>query len=369
MRTFQLILIFILLTLLSCGGKDSKSPSASEMEYSELLNIVPADGYTKVEIRTRANGNPVATYLLVPRDKEVPSGLPQGEVIRIPVKSLVVNTTAYALPLKELKSLNVIKGVTDASFFNMPEIQQGLKSGAIVDLGNSQQPSVEKIVELHPDGIMINLFEGMSNAALPTAGVPYIKFADNLESSPLGRAEWIKFLGVLTGTETVADSIFNQVEKKYNALARKAANVTKRPKVLTDNMYEGIWYVPAGNSVAAKVLKDAGGDFPWKDNGDTGSLSLSYEEVLDKANDADIWILKVFGTKLDSDKLAQMDNRYTQFLPYKKGNVWYSDTQDSGLFDYAAFHPELLLSDYLAIIHPEVVNGQVPRFFKKMVSK
>ena len=194
----------------------------------------------------------------------------------------------------------------------------------------------------------------------------YLKFADNLEYTPLGRAEWIKFLGLLTGKEKEAQKIFNQVEAEYNALLQQSKEATNKPKVLVENMYEGVWYVPGGNSVSAQMLNDAGATYPWAQDKRNGSLPLTYEEVLAKAGDADIWLLKVFGQQLTKASLAEMDKRYTQFQPYKTGKIWYSDTSTSGLFDYSAFHPETVLSDYLIIIHPELAKGKTPRYFKQI---
>lgn len=369
MKQFSFLLILSILFFSGCNNSGEKKSVEGKLKYSDLLTISTNDGYTKVEIRTKPGEKPVATYLLIPEGNSVPEELPkEGEIIRTPVKKLIVNTAVYAYPMKELGAINTIKGIFDASFFSMPEIKRKLQSGAIVDVGNSQSPSVEKIVEMSPDGIMINLYEGMDVPQIVTSGVPYIKLADNLETSALGRAEWIKFIGLLTGTEIQADSIFKSVESNYLQLKKRASEARVRPKVLTDNMYEGVWYVPGGNSSAAGLLADAGATYPWADNIDSGSLSLSYEEVLDKGGDADIWLLKLYNCTLTSEKLKSLDVRYTQLAPYKTGKVWYSDTSVSGLFDLTAFHPDLLLADYISIFHPELATGHTPVFFKLMLS-
>lgn len=370
MKQLVELTLLLLVLLSSCASKTTESAATQHdigTEYAELLSIIPSEGYTRVEVRTKKGEKPTAIYLLVSRDGDIPSGLPEGEVIRVPVQSLVVNTSAYGYPLKELGSLDIIKGVMDAPYFTMAEIQDGLKQGAIADVGNSQQPTVEKIVELAPDGILINLFEGMNAGALPTAGTPYIKMTDNLESTPLGRAEWIKFLGLLVGKKAEADTIFSNVVAKYTSLANRAKSAGNKPKVLVENMYEGVWYVPGGNSVSARLLEDAGADYPWINEHKNGSLSLSFEEVLSKAGDADIWLLKVFGQQLSKASLLAMDKRYSQFRPFKTSKVWYSDTSTSGLFDYNAFHPEMVLADYVCIFHPELADKSYKlKFFQQM---
>ncbi len=362
----KILYLLLLLPLLSgCSGR-SNSDKTQGVQYSRLLSILPADGYTKVEVRTDTAGTPVAIYLLVDRDAPVPNSLPKGEIIKVPVQGLVVNSSVYAAPIEELGALGCITGVLDAQYFSMPSIKQGLASGKIKDMGNSQSPTVEKIVELAPDGIMINLYEGMNTATLPTVGVPYIKMADNLETSPLGRAEWIKFLGLLTGRQERADSIFTAVVTEYKSLQAKTSGVKKRPKILTENMYEGVWYVPAGQSVAAQLIYDAGGYYPWAENAKIGSLMLSFEEVLDKAGDADFWIIKNYGSKFDKETLLSMDKRYSAFASIDKNGVYWSDTSTSGIFDVINFHPEVLLREYIKIFHPQLLPQYKLQYFRPL---
>lgn len=366
MRSCGLWCTILLLCLCSCAGQKCDTATDTGMKYAKLLTIIPEEGYTRVEVRSKEGNKTPTTYLLIPEGAEKPHVA--GEVIHVPVKSLVVNSTVYAYPLKELGKIDVVKGVTDAAYFTMPEIQQGLKQGTVIDAGNSQSPTVEKIVDLNPDGILINLYEGMNMGSLPTAGVPYIKFADNMEPTALGRAEWIKFLGLLTGREAEADSIFSEVEKEYKNLQNLASTSKSRPKVLVENMYEGVWYVPGGGSVAGTMLSDAGALYPWASNTDSGSLALSYEEVFSKAEDADIWLLKVYGMTPDKTTLRKMDERYSQFQPFKTGKIWYSDTSISGLYDIIAFHPEKILKEQIAIFHPELLPDYQLNYYQQIAT-
>lgn len=366
MKTLLSLCLALILLLVSCKGREyNEKMDNGDITYAELLEIDRREGYVEVKVKSASDGSAIATYILVPRENRLPDKIPVGEIIRIPVRSLIVNSSVYASPLQELNRIDVIKGVTDASYFAMPEIQHRLKSGIIEDVGSSQSPSAEKIINMHPDGILVNIYEGMEINAMPTTGISNIKFADNLESTPLGRAEWIKFLGLLTGTENKADSIFNKVAKEYNALKYKLKSSEKIPKVLTDNMYEGIWYVPGGRSASAVIIKDAGGFYPWENNQKNGSLALSYEEILDKAADADVWIMKGFGP-MSYSSLFSADERYCQFKAFKERKIWYSDTSVSQLFDKVAFHPEQLLADYIDIIHPKDEGDNHLRFFYKI---
>jgi iron complex transport system substrate-binding protein len=219
---------------------------------------------------------------------------------------------------------------------------------------------------LKPDGVVISLYEGMNVPDLSSAGVKYIKFADNLETTPLGRAEWLKFIGLLTNKETEADSIFNVVKDRYLHLKNSVSEKTHRPKVMVETMYEGIWYVPGGNSFQANMLADAGANYPWSDDKSTGSLSLSYEEVLNRCENADFWIVKVYDKNLTKSSLSELDNRYSRFKTFRNGNIYYSDTSKSQLFEEFPFHPDLLLEDYIKILHSGNNKVDNLRYFNKI---
>lgn len=205
----------------------------------------------------------------------------------------------------------------------------------------------------------------MDSQGVSGRNVKYVKFAENLESTPLGRAEWLRFIGLLTGEEQRADSIFNKTVENYEALKKKVAAVEKKPKVISETMYEGVWYMAAGDSYAARLLSDAGADFPWASNKGTGSLSLSFEEVLAKGGDASYWLIKAFGP-MTKQKLLASDKRYSRFKALDAGGVYYSDTSSSRYFEDTPFHPDRLLKDYLIIFHPELLPGDTLTYFRQL---
>lgn len=366
---YTLILVFSFCFLTSCTGEknaNSGKDVTGEQKYAELLSIAKFPEYTKVEVKTdKRQSKPVATYILVDRNRPVPADLPSGEVIKVPLQSAVLSTTVHAEAFKELNSLGIIKGVTDASFFTTPEIKKGLLDKTIADVGTLQSPSVENLIALKPDAVIINLYEGMDSQGVSGRNVKYVKFAENLESTPLGRAEWLRFIGLLTGEEHRADSIFNKTVENYEALKKKVAAVEKKPKVISETMYEGVWYMAAGDSYAARLLSDAGADFPWASNKGTGSLSLSFEEVLAKGGDASYWLIKSFGP-MTKQKLLASDKRYSRFKALDAGGVYYSDTSSSRYFEDTPFHPDRLLKDYLIIFHPELLPGDTLTYFRQL---
>lgn len=360
------IMFLMLALLVSCSqNKDSKNAgdADNEMRYSKLLRMYsPEAGVTVAEVVDPWDSTRVAgKYVLLEEGKKAPDGFADATAISVPVKNIVAFSSVHAAALDELGHIDVVKGVADASYFKLKPIVDGLASGKVVDIGLPSSPSAEKVIDLDPQGIVLNLYEGMDISAVEKVGVPLIKFAENMEQSPLGRAEWIKLLGALTGEKEKADSIFASVEKRYEALCTEGKRITKKPKVLADNMYNGVWYISGGGSYQAHMIADAGGIWPWRDDTSTGSLNLSYEQVLDKAEDADIWMIKGFDPKMTRKSLIASDPRYAHFAAVDNGGVWYCDSSTSDIFESTPFHPDLLLAEYIAIFTGDISKT---RYFK-----
>lgn len=367
-KVFLSFIVAVVLLIAGCKSKKSEKISVYENEtnYSEYLKIDRQEDFIRVRIINPWDPTSLlATYILVARDSETKI-LPEGTVVKTPVESLVAYSSVPVHALEELGGIDVVKGVADARYMTSAYVKEGLKNGKVVDVGLPASPSKELILSVKPDGILLNLYEGMDISAVESMDVAKLKMVDNMEKTPLGRAEWIRFIGLLTGKETMADSIFNSVVKNYRSLCEDISSLSTKPKILTETPYEGTWYVSGGDSFQANLIKDAGGVYFMGDDSSTGSLFLSFEQVLEKGWDSDVWLIKVFGGELSKDRLLREDSRYTNFKPLKSGRVFFSDTSKSNLFDEVTFHPDLLLRDYAIIFHPEEFKGERLRYFTQM---
>lgn len=367
---FSMTLLFLTTGCINSGNEKREKTSGKDLApVAGNLRLSQEEGYKLARFYGEKDSiTPLATYILAPADKPLPENLPSGTVVRVPIKSALIFSTVTAEALKELQSLDVVKGVVDKQFFAQPEIKEGLKTGRIIDAGSASLPSTEKIIAMRPDAILLNQYDGMDVTGIDELGIPVIKMVDNLELTPLGRAEWIKFLGALTGKETLSDSLFRGVSERYQKAASSTSTLSQSPVVLTDNLYQGVWYVPGGNSFQARMIQDAGGKYFLKNDKSTGSLSLSFEQVLKEGRNADIWLLKVWGIELDKEGLLSLDERYANFKAVKTGGVYYANTADGLIFNDMVYHPDLLLTDYAAIFRA-FSEGKDPgplRYFKKM---
>lgn len=352
----------------SGSGYDSLTQEGDTItSQASLLTIIDHGDYTTAIIANPwdSTGQPLQTLVLVPADKPLPTQMPDGTVVKVPLRNSLVFSSVHAGVIDELGAIAAIKGVCDAEYFKIPAIAAGLADGSVTDAGNSMSPSLERIMLLNPDAILRSPYQNSTAGALETAGIPIIECADYMESTPLGRAEWIKLLGELYGRRAEAAKIYDDVATTYNNIKEKTAATAHKPKVISETVTDGVWYIPGGNSYMARLFIDAGGEYPWSDNTATGSLPLDFQAVYDKAADADIWLVKSYGKEdMTLDNLRSLYPLNERFKAFGSGGVFACNTATTTLYEDFPFHPEKLLLEYYRIFHPEAGAGETV-YFKK----
>jgi iron complex transport system substrate-binding protein len=309
--------------------------------------------YTVVTVADPWKGGILHRYVLVPRDTDLPDNLPEGTVVRTPVERALVYSSVHTSLLDELGAISAVRGVVDSQYFIDSTIVQGVARGAIADCGNSMNPTVEKVIDMQPDAILLSPYQDASYGQIAKLGIPLIECADYLEYDPLGRAEWVKFYGELVGRRAEADSLYDAIVNAYNEMKQTAAGAESHPTVVTEMVISGVWHVPGGQSYMARILHDAGAQYLWADDKNTGSLALDFNQVLAVAQDADYWFIK--WTNINSLKdLQGMYELNKEMAAFKNGRVYVCDTDKTRFFDRIPFHPEVLLREFAAILHPEL---------------
>lgn len=343
-------LLILSCVLVACNTTtDDGSNGENSLKYAQLLTMEEHDGYTLATIANPWGKGILHRYVLVPEGQQVPDSLPEATIVFTPIKSALIYSSVHTGLLAELGAPQVIKGVTDVQYFTDSLVLKGVARGEITDCGSSMSPTIEKVIELHPDAVLLSPYQDVNYGQLTTLGTPLIECADYMEQTPLGRAEWIKFYGALVGKEREADSIFSSVVREYEKLKteRQAAHIS-HPKVLTETVISGIWNVPGGKSYMAQMIMDAGGKYPWDSDDHSGSLSLDFNQVLAVAQDADVWLVKSFNISSYSDLKGayELNDRFDAF---KNRKVYTCDTNATRLFERFPFHPELLLQEFCNI--------------------
>lgn len=372
---FYLLLLVILVS--GCKRDDnantlSKPAATNQIRQAKGLEIYGYQGYTIVKI---SNPWPKATkeytYVLQQKDAVIPDSLKTFPVIPVPIRTIVVTSTTHIPSLEMLGEENTLVGFPSLDLISSEKIRTRIESGKIKELGNNQNLNTEVLIDLQPD-LIVGFGIDNNNPTLDNLqkkGLQIMLNGDWNEQSPLGKAEWIKFFGALYNKEDLAEKLFANIEKEYQttlALAQKAAS---KPTVVQGAIYENQWYLPHGNSWGSVFIRDAGGKYIWSESQGTGSLSLPFETVLEKAGEADFWIGSAQFTSL---KAMTTDNpHYSQFKAYRNKKV-YSFSNKKGktggliFYELAPNRPDLVLKDMLKILHPELLPDYQLYFFEQL---
>ena len=364
----------ICLFLSACGG-GNKSTSASfneeliPMKYAENLLMMKGEGYTRVQLRNPWDTTSVLnTYILVDKKSEMPEQLPQGTVVRTPLSKALVYTATHCNLIHELGAVSSIGGICEIQYIKVPEIVEGCKNGTIVNAGEGTNPDIEKIIDLHPDALMLSPYENSGgHGQVEKLKVPIIECADYMETSALGSAEWIRFYGMLFGKQALADSIFAEVEKNYNELKAMSTSQPVKPKLMCEWKSGSAWYVPGGRSTTGRLYHDAGAEYAFNHYPNSGAVPLSFETVFDKAQDADIWLMKYnHATDKTLTSMREDYGPYAQFKAYKQKQVYGCNTAYKEYYEDFPFHPDKVLKDLIKIFHPTLLPDYELKYFDKL---
>ena len=372
MRTLRTLCLLCaaLLCLGACGrgntGAGDTVRATDTIRYARNLRIEYFDEYISVKIR-----DPWDTlrqrqhYVLVNRNQPVPTQLPaDGIVIRIPVERAVIYTSVHTAIAEELGALDRVAGVCEPQYITSPTVLSRIADGRIADLGNSTSPNVEKIIDIGTDLIIASPFENSGYGSAEKLGIPIVEAADYMENHPLGRTEWVLFYGLLLGHRAEAEKVFADTERHYLTLKGLAAEVEYRPTVLLERRYGTSWAVPSGGSYIGVMHADAGADYVFRDYAGTKSVHLTFEEVYDRAGDADCWFLK-YDTRapFTYTLLKQEYEPYANFRPWQERRVFACNTITSTYYDDITLHPDRVLEDLIAIYHPDLLPDHQQRYY------
>ena len=433
--------LLALLVLTACQGGKTTAGEAEEgdtlkMKYAKLLTIVKygekgtasldkdAEGaeyqYAEVNVANPWKaGTLLHRYILIPKGEEGDKTVTRlalqrtsgmgctTDTVRTPVERSAVFIAPHCQLMYELGCQQAIRGVCDLNYINIPDVRKRAASAgkassgnassgnasaqnSIVDCGSSMAPDIERIIALKPEAILVSPFENSGGyGKLDKLHIPIIEAADYMESSPLGRAEWMKFYGMLFGKdknisttvagkalttvvgkalttvagkaseatlpascELKADSLFAKIEKEYLKLKAEAGKLPKGLSILTERKTGNVWYVPGGQSTIGILLKDANARYIFSDDKHSGSLPMSPEQILAKGSQVDVWAFKYFGgAPLSQVQLLQEYDGYKALAAFSRGNIYQVDTSTVPYFELTSFHPELLLREFIILAH------------------
>lgn len=375
-----LFIVFIGLIFLGCKEAKETETTVDQLENTTDFSISYAEGFQiddrgSYKILTVSNPWPGADksyrYVLMNKGEEVQISEENDGIITVPIQSIVVTSTTHIPSLELLEETNSLVGFPNLNYISSAATRARIDQGAIAELGINEDLNTEVLIDLKPDALVTFAVEGGNQTVtnIQQVGIPVLYNSDWTENHPLGKAEWIKFFGLLFDKFEEASEVFSAIETDYLAAKTLASNTTTSPTVLSGAMYRDIWYLPQGDSWAAQFIKDAGGNYLWQDSKGSGSLSLNIESVLEKGQQADFWIGP--GQFSSYNQLAEANAAYEQFKAFQEQTV-FTFTAKKGAtggviyYELAPNRPDLVLKDMIKILHPELLEDYELYFFSRL---
>jgi iron complex transport system substrate-binding protein len=382
LQKIPLLILFIILSLFGC--KDSKTHKTSDSttavinetnSYAKGFQIKKLKTHTLLEILNPwPNAEKSFKYLIVTENQLKQNSFSSSDydaIITVPINKIVVTSTTHIPSLELLNMETNLIGFPGTDYISSEKTRLLIDKGIVRELGKNEGINTEVLIDLNPDIVVGFGIDGNNKSfeTLKNSGIPILYNGDWVESSPLAKAEWIKFFGVLFNKEHQADSIFNSIEKDYLKAKKEALNIKFKPTVLSGAMHKDVWYLPSGNSPEAQLLKDANVNYLWSETNGNGSLALSFETVFNTAQHANIWISPSYYATLNDLKKA--NEHYTTFDAYKNNAVFtFSNTKGKTggvlYYELGIARPDLVLKDLIKICHPELLEDYQPYFFKPL---
>lgn len=346
-------------------------PDKSEVVDAENFSITYENSYQVLTVDEPYSGAEPESYVLVKCGAPAPElsdDLADAQQISVPISSLYSGSTTHLPLVAELGVLDVLTGMSNGSYVSDTAVVDRIASGDVAEYAAGGTIDTEAVVVAAPDVVMTGGTDDPAYAQLREAGIGVVANAEWLEASPLGRAEWIKVMAALTGTEVRAAEAYDGIRRDYLQVADKAAGAEPAP-VLLGGMSQGTWYMSSGGSYMGRLFSDAGATWPWQDVTSTGSLPLDFEAVVAEASDAPTWLVVNSWTSI-GDALAD-DERYGDLAAVGTGQVWNANKAlgpggGNDFYERGVLRPDLVLSDLVAVLHPELLPDHEFTFYQRL---
>lgn len=364
--------LFILVIISSCQLDETnfvKPPQIIPNQFAQNFSIQQRADYTILTVQDAYEGaRDSFQYILYKDENKRPTNYPNATFIQLPIRRSVAMSTTHVAMLTALQQDTTIVGV--AGLLYNERLQQQVTSGKIQNLGDGATLNYEQLLALAPDVVFtfgVNDLESVQK--IKSLGMKPVVVSEFRDDSPLARAEWLRFFACFYDALPLADTIFQNVVRDYQATKIQAALLSNLPKVFTGIPYQGTWYVPSGESFVAQFIRDAGGNYIWKDSQGTMSLALDVEAVFAQAQHAQKWL--DVGYVFSKDAVAQSDSRFTQFDAFQTGEMYNYTKRVSAaggfdIYESAVVRPDLVLKDIAKALHPQLLPAHEFYYYERL---
>ena len=378
MNVVRFFYLLCFCSVLFCCKSTSRKQSSGEQTVKEKVDTVSRihikyakgfwleerEGYVVLNIKDpQESSHTHYQYALVPRGSTVqtPKDLP---VVALPVRSAICMTSLQLSNFIKLGAMDRVVGITSTRFLFNKDMQRQVDEGLTRRIGIEGNFDNEVIMSINPDLMLISPFKRGGYDAVKDIGIPLVPHLGYKEMTPLGQAEWIKFVGLLLGMEDVANREFDRIEQRYNSLKGMVGEVKRRPVVFSGELRGGVWYAVGGKSFLAQLFHDAGADYFLKDDPRSGGVTLDFETVYNQAESADYWrIANSFAGEYCYEALKAQDERYADFKAFKEKHVVYCNMREKPFYESMPAEPEVVLADMIRVFHPEILPDHGPGYY------
>ena len=378
---FALFGLIFITSLTACTQRSGDQSSfSSEKAKTQTIKVRYAEGFSVEEFKNFTllrifnpfqNQSDTLRYMLVSGGETVPENTGNAQVIRTPIESMIATSTTHVALTEMLESNRVIKGMVGAEYVYSRKVRERLQTGDVTSFTQGEFNN-EVALDINPDLVMISAGQASqydNYRLLVEAGIAVFVNAEWLETTPLGKAEWVKVMGLLLEKTGQANQAFQKVAENYNRLKSKAKNADSQPLVINNMPYKGAWFVSGGNSFTAQFLKDAKADYPWYETDETGGLRLNFETVYEQGLKAEVWLNP--GTAKNKDDILAKDARFQDFKSFRNGRIYNNNkrmgpTGGNDYWETGVVRPDLILSDFITILHPSIMESDSLYFYQKV---
>ena len=356
--------IAVLLILCACSSRDGKE-STSTTGVVEEVTVKYATGFSvrdSADIRLVDVGKKDHFALVHDADAVVPEGYTK---VKVPIERTICMTALQLSNFTILDAHDIVKGITGTKNLFNEDIKARVKDGRIVKIGMEGEFDPEVVMAANPDVIFISPSKRGGYDAIKEIGITLVPHLGYKELDPLGQAEWIKFIGMFIGKEEMADEVFTGIERRYNDLKDLTQKVKHRPTVTSGEMHYGNWHAVGGKNYLAQIFRDAGADYVINDD-ETSGEDLEFEKMYALSANADYWrILNSYPGDFSYEALKASEPRNELLKAFKEKKVIYCNMKKSPYYEISPVMPDVLLKDFVAIFHPELVEKEYrPTFYR-----
>jgi iron complex transport system substrate-binding protein len=302
-------------------------------------------------------------YYLVPMDQAIPDSIAGRNIIRTPVKRVICLSTSHLAFLDAVNELDKVTGISGSPYISNPSVQKGIQAGRVKDVGYGSNLNYEEIIRQKPDLVLVYGVDSEISGFLnkfQDLGIPAVIMAEYLEATPLGKAEWVKFVASFFGKVKMADSLFSGIEGRYLQLADIAKELKEKPDVIVGMPYKDNWWIPGGASYLARLISDGGGNYMGRNNDSHESYVISMEDAIQLFSGADIWINTGMVTR--KSEIVASEERFSKLSFFESARIYNNNNRSTpaGGMDFwerGTVQPDVLLGDLIRIFHPGALQA------------